>query len=243
MHLKRLIFPHAPAEYLDFYKCQALRQQYNFNHGNTPSSSSPVALVTVGAPGCGKSHILFKRFVPLVASRFDAPDASEYSHIDPDLFITRLCDNDNDFRGIANFCNHESFLVAVGQKKHVIFDGTGKDLINTCGRVISRMKQAGYRIYICLVAASYDTCMRRVALREAAMGRSVPAKFVRLAMENMASAVPVYLLQHARICDALIFYDNEHETEQEPRVILKGDDNAAREALSFFQRANALPTE
>jgi len=62
-------------------------------------------------------------------------------------------------------------------------------------------------------------------------------------MENMASAVPVYLLQHARICDALIFYDNEHETEQEPRVILKGDDNAAREALSFFQRANALPTE
>jgi len=33
-------------------------------------------------------------------------------------------------------------------------------------------------------------------------------------MENMASAVPVYLLQHARICDALIFYDNEHETEQ-----------------------------
>eukprot|EP00967_Tisochrysis_lutea_P046672 scaffold56747_cov35-Tisochrysis_lutea.AAC.2 len=30
---------------------------------------------------------------------------------------------------------------------------------------------------------------------------------------------------------------------QEPRVILKGDDNAAREALSFFQRANALPTE
>mmetsp|Transcript_13987 Transcript_13987/g.42657 ORF Transcript_13987/g.42657 Transcript_13987/m.42657 type:complete len:184 (+) Transcript_13987:899-1450(+) len=170
MHLKRLIFPHAPAEYLDFYKCQALRQQYNFNHGNTPSSSSPVALVTVGAPGCGKSHILFKRFVPLVASRFDAPDASEYSHIDPDLFITRLCDNDNDFRGIANFCNHESFLVAVGQKKHVIFDGTGKDLINTCGRVISRMKQAGYRIYICLVAASYDTCMRRVALREVMCG-------------------------------------------------------------------------
>eukprot|EP00967_Tisochrysis_lutea_P030944 scaffold36396_cov32-Tisochrysis_lutea.AAC.1 len=70
MHLKRLIFPHAPAEYLDFYKCQALRQQYNFNHGNTPSSSSPVALVTVGAPvsfqrgtsKCQRPPILLARF-------------------------------------------------------------------------------------------------------------------------------------------------------------------------------------
>lgn len=56
--------------------------------------------------GCGKSHILFKDFIPLMTERFGAPPASQYCHIDPDLFITRLCANDNHYRGCGTNNSH-----------------------------------------------------------------------------------------------------------------------------------------
>lgn len=38
-----------------------------------------------------------------MTERFGAPPASQYCHIDPDLFITRLCLNDNGYRGCARW--------------------------------------------------------------------------------------------------------------------------------------------
>ena len=58
-----------------------------------------------------------------------------------------------------------SFLRAVGLKQHLIFDGTGKSLLNTCGRIISRMKRQGYRVHLCIVLASYDSCMANIKAR------------------------------------------------------------------------------
>ena len=34
-------------------------------------------------------------------------------------------------------------MIAGRMRKHMIFDGTGKSLENTCGRVVSRLKIAG----------------------------------------------------------------------------------------------------
>eukprot|EP00962_Isochrysis_galbana_P055776 scaffold27568_cov129-Isochrysis_galbana.AAC.1 len=52
------------------------------------------------------------------------------------------------------------------------------------------------------------------ARAQVATGRGVPPKFIKLAMEGMAAAVPVYLSQQALICDALAFYDNEVDSGQ-----------------------------
>jgi hypothetical protein len=32
-------------------------------------------------------------------------------------------------------------LAAVAQRRHLVFDSTGKSLANTCGRVIGRLRQ------------------------------------------------------------------------------------------------------
>jgi len=52
----------------------------------------------VGAPGAGKSHVLLNRFIPLMTKRYGAPPKEDFCHIDPDLFISSLCNNDNAHR-------------------------------------------------------------------------------------------------------------------------------------------------
>ena len=85
------------------------------------------------------------------------PAPGAYLTIDPDFWLSANCHNDNACRPLVNWCNHENFLKAVELKQHMLFDGTGKSLLNTCGRVIARLKAAGYRIHICIVLASFDT--------------------------------------------------------------------------------------
>ena len=169
-----------------------------------------------------------------------APAASEYVHIDPDAVITGLCHNDNAYRPLANFLNHENFLVALGERRHILFDGTGKDLHNTCGRVISRLKGAGYDVYICIVLASYSTCLDRIAARFKKTGRNVPEKFVRGVFEALVKSVPVYLSNQPALAKAVVVYDNDTDAEPTARVITRDGGDAA-EATAFALRMLEMP--
>ena len=51
----------------------------------------------------------------------------------------------------------ENFLAGVGLRRHLIFDGSGRDPLNICGRVISRMRAHGYRVLFLVVLTSQQS--------------------------------------------------------------------------------------
>ena len=90
-----------------------------------------------------------------------------------------------------------------------VFDGTGKQVLNTCGRIIGRLRPAGYRVHVCVVLASYDACMARIRARFEATGRDVPLPIVQGTFEMLKYAVGVYIRKQAGLCDRVLVYDND----------------------------------
>jgi len=176
-------------------------------------SMRPCAVVMVGPPGSGKSRSL-GHCIPLIEREFDGPPAEHYATINPDDWITQLCDNNNSFRAVANVANHETFVTAIHQRRHVIFDGTGKSVLNTCGRVIARMRAAHYRVFLVVVLASHPTCWRRIELRRAATSRGVPEAILHATLRDLLHAVPLYL-QLPSLADATFVFDNNAELSTE----------------------------
>jgi hypothetical protein len=108
--------------------------------GRSRSAFWPTAVVMVGAPGSGKTAVL-PQALDVLRRECGGPPADHYCCINPDFWITHLCHSNNEHRNLANYLNHETFLAAVAQRRHLVFDSTGKSLANTCGRVIGRLRQ------------------------------------------------------------------------------------------------------
>ena len=146
--LRRLAFVQLPPDMLD-PTTLAERTREVWSEVSAPSPSRalsrgampPTALVTVGCPGSGKSYVTKAACLPHLAKLGLGPSIESYLTIDPDFWLSNVCQNDNACRPLVNWLNHENFLRAVGLKQHLIFDGTGKSLLNTCGRIVSRMKR------------------------------------------------------------------------------------------------------
>ena len=112
-------------------------QAPNPTTSGTRCAFRPFLVVLAGPPGSGKTSAL-RMCIERLINQQGGPPQSHYVDINPDYWITQLCDNNNAYRPVANFLNHETFLSAVAQRRHIIFDGTAKSVLNTVGRVISR---------------------------------------------------------------------------------------------------------
>jgi len=206
---------------------------------DTSCSFRPTAVVLVGPPGSGKTHTLDIALSYLEAES-GGPPPHAYARINPDRWITELCDNNNAYRNVANYCNHETFLQAVSGRRHLAFDGTGKSLINTCGRVIGRLANRGYRVHICVVLATHQTCWRRIESRRSETDRGVPLKYLHSAVKDLQRAIPTYIDGPTNgLCESTLVYDNDHDDGArtargvhliEPTLVaaLRGRDQSAR---------------
>ena len=143
-------------------------------------------------------------------SHANAPPAGSYARIDPDVWITELCKNDNAYRPLANYCNHETFLTAVRQKRHLLFDATGRQLLNTCGRIIGRLVRQGYRVHLVVVLSKRATCWERIEKRHKDTGRGVPGFIFNPTFDDMKTVVPVYLRgASSGLCETSVLCENE----------------------------------
>jgi len=207
-----------------------------------PHSEKPVAIITVGPPGSGKSYMISSEFgcVNWLQTNYNGPSSESYVEIDPDFWITNLCGNDNAYRPLCNMLNLENFFFSVNQRYNLIFGGTGKDIKNTLGRVTARLKQAGYRIYFAIVLSTYENCMKRIQNRFEKTGRNVPDFVVQALFKGLQESVPLYLKRQAQLCDAMMLYENNIMGKKpEPLVLSRGEDPT--QIVELAKRILALP--
>ena len=183
---------------------------------NSRCALRPTAIVMCGPPGSGKSASLDVG-IETLNSLAGGPTRDAFVYINPDVWLAKLCGNDNALRRLANYCNHETFLMALGQKRHIIFDGTGRSPLNTCSRVIGRLLEAGYRVHMLCVLASYETCRRRIRRRAALIERDVPDAFLQATTRELRASIPKYIAGTATgLCESLMLFDNDGDTPPPP---------------------------
>merc|ERR1719454_2311966 len=112
--------------------------------------------------------------VTYIRTNYKGPELNDMVEIDPDTWVSRLCENNNEFRPLCNMLNLENLFLSINQQYNIIFGGTGKDVKNTVGRVTARLKQANYRIYYAIVLSTYENCSQRIKERFEKTGRNVP---------------------------------------------------------------------
>lgn len=178
--------------------------------GRSPSSFWPSAVIMVGPPGAGKTAAL-PQGIELLHRRCGAPPSCEYARINPDFWIAQLCHYNNEHRDVANFVNHDTFLTAIAERRHLVFDSTGKSVLNTCGRVIGRLRRAGYCVHLVVVLASLPSCWRRIEARRACEGRAVPYKLAQETMHALKHALRTYLLECNDLFESTFVLDNDSD--------------------------------
>jgi len=79
-------------------------------------------------------------------------------------------------------------------------------------------------VYLCIVVASWETCVSRIAARSRQTGRDVPLHVVRQIFVQLRSAMPIYLDRHRELARAVLVYDNDGDTPDEipPPEVLRG---------------------
>jgi len=212
-----------------------LIEQHRRLFDHSKSWTRPVCLVSVGAPGSGKSYAIRETLMAELAASREGPAVDEYLTIDPDFWITSVLRNDNSARMLANYLNHETFMTAVHMRRNLLFDGTGRELKNTCGRVISRLKQAGYRVYIGIVLSSYEQCLRNIEARRKATGRDVPAKFVKpLFQGQLLASTEEYVRRQPELAEQIVIYDNDKLDARVAARVCNG--SGTEEALAVLRK-------
>lgn len=206
------------------------------------SQQPPFAIITVGAPGSGKSFMINSEFGARnwLKTNRNGPAVDSYVEVDPDTWITKLCNNDNTFRLLASNMNLENFFLCMGQRQHLIFSATGKNIRNTAGRVTARLKQAGYKIYYAIVLVKYETCMERIEGRFKATGRNVPKAIVQDQFRGLQESVPMYIKNKEKLSDGILIYVNEDLRKKPDPIILNGGDDSSK-ALEIANAHLAMP--
>lgn len=242
--IRQIAFAQLPSELHSYTAVIGLSD--NLFNSKADNSPSPVAVITVGAPGSGKDYLTIDSeycCLDYLRENHQGPPRDDFVLLDPDYWVSNLCHNRNEHRVVGNFLNLEQFFYAINRRHSLVFNGTGKDVKNTLGRVTSRLKEANYRIFFCIVLADFETVLARIQDRFRRTGRDVPVPVVRSIFQGLQTSVPLYLEKQADIAEAICVYNNSGSNEPRPTpkfTVLGGN---SKEAIEFARANLALPTE
>jgi predicted ABC-type ATPase len=207
---------------------------------SVPPEQKPVALFMMGITASGKSTI----------RNGLKNDFGEYGAVesDPDAVKETIPEYQEGVAASAKdsaFVSHDESSEVAGEigdralkeRKHVIFDGTGKNL-KTMREKIEKAQKQGYQLQLMMPHVSPDESKRRADGRAEKAGRYVPHDII----DEAASKVPGNLLQlmNDDVFDDLKLYD--HEVLGKPKLMVtkrKGEPPVIhdKEAFDNFKRA------
>lgn len=113
-------------------------------------------------------------------------------------------------RDYINLVTHTNFMLALQSGSDIIFDGTGKDPVNQCGRVMKRLKEHDYQIHVMVVMSTFNTAIDNIKKRAQQTGRDVPRHIVQGAIDDIRNNDVIRKMMNSDMVDEMTLYNNEN---------------------------------
>ena len=160
------------------------------------------AIIMVGGPGSGKTSGI-KIVLDMTKKNLD-----DYVIISPDDVLEDFFNSDRTKYAGANKINNQLYDKALANNYNIIFDRTGTNFEDYYTSVISRIKDNGYNVVLCIVYNNYTNAKDRIEQRTIATGRAVNEGYAKKSYRDLTFNIPKYIALNCQKVDEIFCFDN-----------------------------------
>ena len=160
------------------------------------------AIIMVGGPGSGKTSGI-KIILDMTKKGID-----DYVIVSPDDVLEDFFNSDRTKYAEANKINNQLYEKALKNNYNIIFDRTGTNFEDYYANVISRIKDSGYNVVLCIVYNNYTNAKTRIEERTAKTGRAVNNAYARSSYRDLTFNIPKYIALNCQKVDEIFCFDN-----------------------------------
>jgi predicted ABC-type ATPase len=160
------------------------------------------AIIMVGGPGSGKTSGV-KIVLDMTKKNLD-----DYVIVSPDDVLEDFFHSDRTKYPEAIKINNQLYEKALKNNNNIIFDRTGTNFEDYYANVISRIKDSGYNVVLCIVYNNYTNAKNRIEERTAKTGRAVDKAYARSSYRDLTFNIPKYIALNCQKVDEIFCFDN-----------------------------------
>jgi predicted ABC-type ATPase len=160
------------------------------------------AIIMVGGPGSGKSSGI-KILLGMTKKVLD-----DYVIVSPDEVLEEFFNSDIKKYADANKINEQLYEIALKKNYNIIFDRTGTNFEVYYTTVISRIKDSGYNVVLCIVYNNYTNAKNRIEQRTATTGRAVSENYAKNSYKDLTFNIPKYINLNCQKVNDIFCFDN-----------------------------------
>jgi len=160
------------------------------------------AIIMVGGPGSGKTS-----GVKIVLD-MTKKDLDDYVIVSPDDVLEDFFNSDRTKYPEAIKINNQLYEKALKNNNNIIFDRTGTNFEVYYTTVISKIKDSGYNVVLCIVYNNYTNAKNRIEERTAKTGRAVDKAYARSSYRDLTFNIPKYIALNCQKVDEIFCFDN-----------------------------------
>jgi predicted ABC-type ATPase len=160
------------------------------------------AIIMVGGPGSGKTSGV-KIVLDMTKKNLD-----DYVIVSPDDVLEDFFNSDRTKYPEAIKINNQLYEKALKNNNNIIFDRTGTNFEDYYANVISRIKDSGYNVVLCIVYNNYTNAKNRIEERTAKTGRAVDKVYARSSYRDLTFNIPKYIALNCQKVDEIFCFDN-----------------------------------
>jgi predicted ABC-type ATPase len=160
------------------------------------------AIIMVGGPGSGKTSGV-KIVLDMTKKALD-----DYVIVSPDDVLEDFFNSDRTKYAEAIKINNQLYEKTLKNNNNIIFDRTGTNFEDYYANVISRIKDSGYNVVLCIVYNNYTNAKNRIEERTAKTGRAVDKVYARSSYRDLTFNIPKYIALNCQKVDEIFCFDN-----------------------------------
>jgi len=160
------------------------------------------AIIMVGGPGSGKTSGI--KIVLDMTKKF----LDDYVIVSPDDVLQDFFNYDRTKYAEANKINNQLYEKTLKNNYNIIFDRTGTNFEDYYNTVISKIKDSGYNVVLCVVYNNYTNAKNRIEERTAKTGRAVNEDYAKKSYRDLTFNIPKYLKLNCQKVDEIFCFDN-----------------------------------